>query len=253
VRRFLIASLALVIGESCPAADNTAQTPIATDRPAVADSSVVVPLGSFQAENGFAESVSGGGRTWDGPETSLRFGVAPKTELRLAVPDYFAAPGTISGFGDLATGVKQQLGPTPGGFDLSVVAALSLPAGAGAISSHGYDPFVQLPWSRSLSANWSAAGMLSVYWPTQGSRRNATGEATFLLDRQLTKQWDAFAEYAGDFPQEGKPRHLAHFGTAFKLTPGQQIDVHAGVGLSSAAVDHFIGVGYSFRVQALRR
>ena len=95
--------------------------------------------------------------------------------------------------------------------------------------------------------------MLSVYWPTQDARRNTTGETTFLLDRQLTKRWDAFAEYAGDFPERGGFRQLAHFGAACKPTPQQQIDVHVGVGLSSATVDHFIGIGYSFRLSVLRR
>jgi len=125
--------------------------------------------------------------------------------------------------------------------------------GAEAISSHGYDPFVQVPWSRALSANWTAAGMLSAYFPAQDGRRNVPGEATFLIDRQLTKRWDAFAEYAGDFPEYGGPRNLAHFGTSYKLTPRQQIDFHVGAGLSSAAVDHLIGVGYSFRLQVFRR
>ena len=73
---------------------------------------------------------------------------------------------------------------------------------------------MQLPWSRALSPNWTAAGMLSVYWPTEPGRRNVTGETTFLMDRQLTKTWDAFVEYAGDFPEQGGPRHLMHFGTA---------------------------------------
>ena len=95
--------------------------------------------------------------------------------------------------------------------------------------------------------------MLSVYWPTEQGRRNVTGETTFLIDRQLTKTWDAFVEYAGDLPQHGGPRHLVHFGTAYKPTPHQQVDLHVGLGLSSAAVDHFIGVGYSFRLQAVWR
>jgi hypothetical protein len=237
----------LAEGSDAPAA------PISTDRPAVTDSSVVVPPGSLQFENGFAETASQGRRTFDGPETLLRFGVASKTELRLTASDYFDQPGTISGFGDLAIGMKQQLGPTPGGFDVSLVLSLSLPAGARAISSHGYDPSVQLPWSRALSSNWTAAGMLSVYWPSEPGRRNVTGETTFLIDRQLTKTCDAFVEYAGDFPERGGPRRLVHFGTAYKPTPWQQIDLHAGVGVSSAAVDHFIGVGYSFRLQAVRR
>jgi hypothetical protein len=64
---------------------------------------------------------------------------------------------------------------------------------------------------------------------------------------------DAFIEYAGDFPQRGGPRHLLHLGTAFKVTPRQQIDIHYGIGVSSAASNHFIGLGYSLRFQAFHR
>lgn len=231
--------------------------PVSTDRPSIANSSVVVPKGTFQAENGLLVTGSEGQRSLDGPETSLRFGADTSTELRLTVPDYYrdvpSGAGVVSGFGDIAIGVKQQLGPTPGGFDVSVIVFLSLPTGARGISSHGYDPGLQIPWSRKLSANWTAAGQLAAYWPTQIDRRNLTGESTFLLDRQLAKPWDAFIEYAGDFPQRGGPRHLLHFGSAYKITARQQVDLHFGVGLSSAAIDHFVGIGYSFRFRAFRR
>jgi Putative MetA-pathway of phenol degradation len=256
-------------------------TPIATDRPSVTASSVVVPVGSFQDENGFAFTTDQGQTTFDAPESLFRLGVATRAELRLTLPDYFDR-GT-AGFGDLMIGTKLQLGPTPGGFDVSLILSLSVPTGSRAFSSGGYDPTVQLPWSRSISKNWTAEGMLSVYsltqrttqsgaagsqgslgapvpapgavryGPTQNGMRNVTGESTFLFDRQLTKQWDVFAEYVGDFPERGGPRHLLHFGTAYKITPHQQIDVHGGAGLSSAAIDHFIGAGYSFRVQFWRR
>ncbi len=223
---------------------------------AITNSSVVVPAGRVQAENGFLETSSQGQSVVDGPESLLRFGIAKRTELRFTVPDYFynlntGGPG--SGFGDFAFGVKEQVGPTPGGFDVSVILFLSCPTGANTVSSGGYDPGLQVPWSRALSANWTAAGMLSVYWPAQGHTRNVTGEFTFLLDRQLTKPWDTFVEYAGDFPENGGPRHLLHFGTALKITKRQQIDFHVGVGLSSGAVDHLVGIGYSFRLQAIRR
>jgi hypothetical protein len=216
---------------------------------------MVVPGGSLQVENGFLETSSRGQCVLDGPESLVRFGIAKRTELRFTAPDYFHNLNTGEGseFGDFAVGIKEQLGPTPGGFDVSVILFLSFPTGANTVSSGGYDPGVQAPWSRALSANWTAAGMFSVYWPTQGRTRNVTGESTFLLDRQLTKPWDAFIEYAGDFPEVGGPRHLLHFGTALKIAKEHQIDFHVGVGLSSAAVDHLIGVGYSFRFQAIRR
>jgi hypothetical protein len=250
-----LAGAILLHGQSHPD-PSPADEPISTDRPAVAESGTVVPKGSFQAENGFLITNSQGQRTPDGPETSLRFGVASNTELRLSAPDYYhdalSSTGIGSGFGDLTIGMKQQLGPA-GGFDVSVIVFLSIPTGAAAVSSHGYDPGVQLPWSRKLSANWSAAGQFAVYWPTQGDSRNLTGESTFLLDRQLTKPADGFIEYAVDFPERGGPRHLLHFGVAYKITPGNQVDVHYGIGLSAAAVNHFIGIGYSFRFQAIRR
>jgi len=227
-------------------------SPIATDRPAITDSSVVVPSGSLQVENGLQIATASGAHTFDGPESLVVFGLTDATELRFTVPDYlYWAPG--SGFGDLALGVKQQIGNTSSGFDVSLIVSLTFPSGARAVSSHGYDPSLQLPWSQKISENWTAAGMLSVYWLTQSGARNLTGESTFLFDRQLTGSWDAFVEYAGDFPERGEPRHLLHAGTAYKLGLYQQLDLHVGAGLSRAAVDHFIGVGYSFRLQARRK
>jgi hypothetical protein len=219
---FILVGVAPLLGQD-QLSGATAPGPISTDRPAVTNSSVVVPSGSFPAENGFLETASQGQSVADGPETLVRFGIAKRTELRFTAPDYFRNLNTGdngSGFGDFAFGVKQQLGPTPGGFDVSVILFLSFPTGAKGVSSGGYDPELQVPWSRALSANWTAAGMFSVYWPTLGSMRNLTGESTFLIDRQLTKPWDAFVEYAGDFPEAGGPRHLLHFGTALKI--GQQ-------------------------------
>jgi hypothetical protein len=231
-------------------------SPIATDRPSVTASSAVVPRGSLQLENGFTATAAQGQDTLDLPATALRFGLISTTELRATVPDYFyqtgSVPGRISGYGDPAIGLKHHLG-APGGFDASLILTLSLPAGANAVSSHGYDPSVQLPWSRPLSSNWTAQGMLSMYFPTVDGSRNVTGETTFLVDRTFTKQSDGFVEYVGDFPQRGGPRLLQHVGAAWRPTAWHQFDIHAGVGLSAAALDHFIGVGYSFRWQALRR
>jgi hypothetical protein len=47
---------AIVVGSA--AASDPASSPITTDRPAVTASSIVVPSGSLQAENGFAETGS---------------------------------------------------------------------------------------------------------------------------------------------------------------------------------------------------
>jgi hypothetical protein len=228
---------------------------IATDRPQVTSSSVVVPCGSLQFENGFAATANRVTHTYDFPETSIRFGIARKTELRFTTPNYLnnfdTGAGFTNGFGDTSLGFKQQLGPTHS-FNISIIPSVSFPTGASLISSHGYDPTVQLPWSRSLSKNWTLAGMFSLMWPTQGTHRNLIGQASVYFDRQLTSPWDAYIEYSGAFPQSGGPQHTIDIGTAYKLTPHQQLDFHANFGLSAATPDYSVGFGYSVRFQIIR-
>lgn len=257
--------LSIVAGTLAAQAQNAgcgsnAQSTIATDRPQVTSSSIVVPCGSLQFENGFQETSAGGQQTYDFPETSIRFGIARKTELRYMVPDYYwnlaTGSGTATGLGDMSLGFKQQVGPTKGKFDVSVIPSVSFPTGANAISSHGYDPTVQLPWSRGLSKNWTLAGMFSVMWPTQaaangGLQRDVTGQGSVYFDRQLTAPWDAWVEYSGAFPQRGGPQNIIDFGTSYKISPHQQLDFHAGFGLSAAAPSHMIGFGYSVRFQVI--
>jgi len=254
---FILAGLVPLHGQGQTTSADT-PGPIITDRPTVTNSSVVVPFGSLQAENGFLETDKQGQNIADGPETLVRFGVATRTELRFTAPDYYYdlnGGGRSSGFGDLAIGVKEQLGLTPGEFDVSATLFLSFPTAADTVSSGGYDPGLQLAWSCGLSPKWTPAGMFSLYWTTQDRRRDLTGESTILLDRQLARPWDAFVEYVGDCPERGGSSQLLHFGTELKIgkRQQQQVDFHFGVGLSSAAVDHFIGAGYSFRFQAFHR
>jgi hypothetical protein len=230
---------------------STADPGIVTDRPDVTESSVVVPKGSVQLENGITWTSDHGANTIDLSETLMRFGVSTRTEIRIVVPNYLGGlsrPDTASGFGDVGFGMKQQLGPLPGGFDLSVIAAFSLPTGADRVSSHGFDPFIKLPWSKDLRAGWSVGGMQSVFWNTGDGKRNLTGEQTFYIEKELKRPWDAFAEYAGDFAQRGGSKQIAHLGTAYRITPRQQVDFHFGFGLSHSAPGRFFSVGYSFRI-----
>jgi len=223
---------------------------IATDRPAVTDSSVVVPAGSLQFENGMTWTRDHGSQTLDSPETLMRLGILKRTEVRLVVPNYLSGlsgSSSDSGFSDIALGMKQQLGPLRGGFDLSAIVSLSLPTGSDGVSTHGFDPSINFPWSKGLKAGWSIGGMQSAFWHTENHRRNAIWEPTFYVDKSITNAWDVFAEYAGDFFQRGGSKQVAHFGTTYKVTSQQQLDFHFGIGLSQAAVDRFFAMGYSFR------
>jgi hypothetical protein len=131
---------------------NGQQVPeIVTDRPDVTEASTVVPKDSLQIENGFTQTSDHGTGTLDLSESLVRYGLSDRTELRFDVPNLFfrdAGGQPVSGLSDLSFGIKQQLGPLPGNFDVAVIAALSFPTGVKNESSHGFDPFIKLPWSR---------------------------------------------------------------------------------------------------------
>ena len=59
-----------------------------------------------------------------------------------------------------------------------------LPGGASRISSHGYGP--------SLQTALVAPALCKLDGSTQDGSHRVVGESTFLMDRQLTKAWDAF-------------------------------------------------------------
>ena len=61
---------------------------IITDRPDITESSVVIPAGSVQVENGVTWSADHGNLTVDLSETLIRVGVLGRTEIRLTPPNY---------------------------------------------------------------------------------------------------------------------------------------------------------------------
>ena len=227
---------------------------IVTDRPDVTESSIVVPKGSLQFENGITWTTNHSNQSVDFSETLVRFGISTRMELRVVIPNYFKdVTGTnASGFDDIAVGVKQQLGPLWGHFDLAVIAALGLPSGADRISSHGYDPFIKLPWSKDLAKGWLLGGMQSLFWNTTAGRRNLVWEPTFMVEKEISGPWSVFAEYAGDFARQGSSKQITHFGTTYRITPKQQIDFHLGFGVSPAEPQHFLAVGYSIRLDRVK-
>src|SRR5258708_10134372 len=128
-------------GEGC----TQTSAPIATDRPDVTNSSVVVPAGSLQNENGANVSRRAGADVFDGTSSRWRLGVAPCFEVLIDLPNYvgtFRGAGP-SGFGDVAPALKWQISPVPGKIDLSVTAGAGLPSGALAVAGPGVQPYLQ--------------------------------------------------------------------------------------------------------------
>jgi len=235
--------------EDCP----SVATDIATDRPDVTNSSVVIPQGSLQSESGVNWTARQGATAIDGPASRVRLGVAPCTELLIDLPNYFhpVRGSGASGFSDLAPAIKYQLGSLPRELQLSVAAGLELPTGAVGISGPGYGGYIQLPWSKELGGGWSLSGMFTAFWFPGQPRSNPTLEPTFVVERQVGRRADVFIEYFADGPKHGTPSQAINSGGAYRLTSTQQIDFHAGFGLNRESPDYFFGLGYSLRFDGL--
>ena len=237
--------------ETCPQATEE----IATDRPDVTNSSIVVPVGSLQSENGVNTGLQNGKQGIDGTNSRWRLGVAPCLELLVDLPTFFAnAHGNgVSGFSDVSPAVKWQISPLPGKFDLSIVSGVALPTGASALVGRGPQPYVQLPWSSELRNGWGISGMLTEFFrPDDPSARNFT-EATFVVEKKLSERFSMFTEYVGDFPQGQSAIQMWNSGGMVHLTRTQQLDFHVAIGLNHNAPTYTVGLGYSFRVDGLFR
>jgi hypothetical protein len=235
--------------EACP----TAKDEIATDRPDVTNSSLVVPTGSFQSENGINLSARDGGRMIDGTNSRWRLGIAPCLELLVDLPTYFAnvkAPGS-SGFSDVAPAVKWQVSPIPGKVDLSLVFGMALPTGAVDIAGRGAQPYLQMPWSWELHDGWGLSGMLTEFFrPAELITKRST-QATFVIEKKVTERASLFVEYVGDYPEHASPGQLMNSGGVYRLSPTQQVDFHVAFGLNHNAPSYIAGIGYSFRFDGL--
>ena len=233
--------------QDCP----TSADPIATDRPDVTNSSLVVPTGSLQAENGIDLLRDHGSNAIDLTNTRLRLGIARCTEFVLDIPSYREAfdGSAPSGFSNTVVSLKRQL-PVPFGFDLSATAGLGFPSGQPTIVGRGYQPYIQFPWSHRIVDDWEIVGMFTVTWFPSDSPRNPTFEPTLSIEREIGADGDLFAEYVADYDHT-RPSQLLDGGGSWRITRTEQLDFHAGVGLNSSTVDRYFGIGYSLRLDHL--
>jgi hypothetical protein len=129
--------------DDCP----TTKDEICTDRPDVMNSSVVVPAGSLQIENGINSSGRDGSRFVDGTNTRLRAGIANRLEFLWTCQRTLkmSAVSKVLGFPMLRQAVKWQISTIPGKVDLSAVFGVALPTGSASITGRGAQLYLQFP------------------------------------------------------------------------------------------------------------
>jgi len=245
----LVAASLAGIGSAAAAECPQPDSPIETDRPDVTNSSIVVPVGSLQNENGIDTSRDHGATILSGTNSRWRLGIAPCLEVLVDLPNYvtpWRGDGP-SGFSDIAPAVKWQISPVPGKFDLSITAGTALPTGATAISGPGVEPYLQVPWSIDLGDGWAITGMETNFF-TPRSDAKSIYQSTVTVEKEIAERAFLFVEYVGNFPSNGRNSQLLNSGGGYRIDDHHQIDFHVGVGLDRNAPNYIVGVGYSFRL-----
>ena len=226
---------------------------IETDRPDTTNSSVVVPVGSLQNENGANVSRRNGADIFDGTNSRWRLGIAPCFEVLIDLPNYvgtFRGAGA-SGFGNVAPAFKWQISPVPGKFDLSMTVGAGLPTGALAIAGPGVQPYLQFPWSVEIGNGWAITGMVTNFFAPEDPVNKYSNQSTVVIEKSFGERSFLFVEYVGDFPLNGGTGQLINSGGGYRITDTQQIDFHVAFGLNRNSPNYIFGLGYSFRLDGL--
>ena len=237
--------------------------PLSTDRPDFTESPFTVGCGVSQIESGYTYTYNSddgqSNKSHSLGELLLRRGIlANWLELRVGVSplqERTVATGTKdtdAGMEDLYLGAKiglfSQQGILP---QAALVPQINVPVGSDAFSSDHFEPGVNLIYG------WELNGFLSTAGSTQGNQRVDGAGQTYL---EMTQSWvvgaglsenlGAYAEWFGIIPsgaQDVSTQHYFNGGFTYLLSKDVQLDVRAGVGLSHAADDYFVGTGLAIR------
>ena len=197
------------------------------------------------------DTISGGGIDSNGQELVI---------VDSTVADNKAVGETVPQQNQFGGGIDAEFGPAVAVLD-TTIADNEAGGSGGGIAASGEATLsgatiarMQLPWSRKLSDNWTAAGQLcsvlanSRGWPQSNRRIHGS---SWIGNSQ--NHWMRSSSMPVTFRSAVGRGTCCISAPRIRLRLDNNFDLHFGVGLSGAAIDHFIGIGYSFRFQALRR
>lgn len=237
---------------------------LVTDRPHFSEASSLVGLGRVQIETGYTitSDHSNGIRTITQSfgEPLLRAGIGAEWfEFRLATTALtesvsFAGNSRFaSGVDDIYIGAKlaitEQAGALP---EFAIFPQARLPSGSSAFTSDRFLPGVNLAYS------WMLNDWIELECNTQFNNRRDDLAHTYTEFIQTANVEYEFAEALGGFTEviafipsgslSALPEYYFHAGLVVFPNDDVQFDMHAGVGLNSAAANlAFTGVGLSWR------
>lgn len=240
---------------------------LVTDRPDQTESAETVPKGHVQLETGWTyRQDDSAGLELERQEvagTLLRLGLTRRWELRVGWAGWSRQSLDSGPFREVLQGAEDgELGAKVRLYDesgarpaVALLFATSLPVGEETIGSERFDPSFRLSLSHTLSQRLSLGYNLGMAWGSTevelGERHTLSrGEYTVALGMTFSDRLGSFVELYGDVAASdpGPSVHALDGGFTWLLSKTMQLDIAAGVGLSSSAEDWFLGLGFSMRL-----
>jgi hypothetical protein len=245
--RFTTAVLALVVISS--AAARASADDFESDRPDLAEGPRTLSTGHVQMEAGWTRSTTDDTRSDAVGEGLVRFGVASRLELRLAIPTWNElhvdqalglAGHDDGGFGPTGFGGKVTLARDDDSA-LGVVADVALPGGGGPFHDAHTNLDLVLAGARELGHGELSANVS--YLREEGA--NGVG-GVLSYERDWTERLASYGEWAVTDIDESVA-HVVDAGVTLRVAPVTQLDARIGFGAGDASGLLLFGAGITQR------
>lgn len=226
---------------------------IKTDRPTETQTPELVPKGFLQIESGLRkEQLNASDYKIVHPNAQLKYGLSKKVELRADISGASvkeASKGVFKyGLKPVQLGFKNTLLEEKGALPQT---ALYTMLGIPTLASKDHQvphlaPNVRLLMENKIGKNLELEYNVGAEWDGE----NTLPQWMASIDPQwlVGDKWQLFTELYGKWQRGESAEYVADAGAAYYLSNNARLDVIGGKGLSKAAPDYFIEVGFSFRL-----
>ncbi|TDW46653.1 outer membrane putative beta-barrel porin/alpha-amylase [Flavobacterium sp. 270] len=236
----------IVVGASY----NATGQQIQTDRPNETEGPNAVPFHQLQFENGFSFEKKDGEKTFEVPQTVLRYGLLKNTELRvessLKITDQ--QNDNLFGIEPVIVGIKYHIldhkKVIP---DLAVLGRVRIPWMAdNAYQEPNYSPEVRLLAQHELSKSSHLGYNAGVQWLAATSQPEYI--YTLSADYAFSQKIKFVVETYGFAQAHHHADNSADIALLYLVNGDMQLDVIAGNSIMNGSSDKFAEIGLSFKI-----
>jgi len=225
--------------------------PLQADRPDQTETPALVPKGMFQVESGFTfQKNDSFSKTYSLPSTLWKYGVNDNFELRLITEFVSETTNgeTISGLKPILVGCKIKIAEEKGIWPkTSFIGHILIPKIASQdFKANFYAPEFRFVMQHTLSEKISFSYNLGAEW--DGFSPEATFIYTIATGYSFTDKLGSYIELFGFAPQNDIANHSFDGGFTYLINNNFMVDLSSGVGITDNAPDHYVALGFSFRI-----